>query len=99
MQILSEADRSNPDVVRAIRKNERVAREAMQLIAKRNRKLPPVESFEAVANTIGILVAELVTDGNEILGRELATAMRDLISFHADKAIERIDAGERNDTH
>lgn len=70
-----------------IKKNTLAARDALTLIAKRHRKLEPEKCFEAVANTIGILAAELVRDGYSVAGDDLAVAMRDLVLFHMDHSL------------
>jgi hypothetical protein len=75
-----------------VKRNHMVSKQAMQLIAKRHRKLEPEQSFEAIANTIGILCAEFVLDAHEIAGAELSSAMRDLINLHINRALAAVDA-------
>lgn len=82
---ISKADMGDAKVIASIRKNERVAREAMQLIARRYKKLPPAQAFEAITNTIGILAVEQVRGGQDVLGDDLAGAVRDIIARHMDR--------------
>jgi hypothetical protein len=87
---LSQADTTS-DLVRAkIRKNELAAKDAMALIAKRHRKLEPHDAFEQIANTIGILAADLVRDSYGLMGDDLAIAMRDLVDSHMNRQIRKL---------
>ena len=79
-----------------VKRNHMVSKQAMQLIAKRHRKLEPEQSFEAIANTIGILCAEFVLDAHEIAGQKLSSAMRDLINVHIDRALAALEATDED---
>lgn len=87
---LQQADMSSEDVRAKTRKNERAARDALALIARRHRKLDPQDAFEQIANTIGILAADLVREGYGLLGKDMSVAMRDLVGHHMDRQIDAI---------
>jgi len=91
-QIITLQQDESPETAEKVKRNGLVAQQAMQLISKRHRKLDPEQSFEAVANTIGIICAEFVLDAHEIAGAELSSAMRDLINLHIDRALAAVDA-------
>lgn len=89
--LLTGADSSSHIVRNAIRKNGIIARDAMRLIANRHRKLDPQESFEQIANTVGIVTAEFITASHAVFGIDMAIAMRELINNHMNAAIERLE--------
>ena len=91
-----EADRSDPSIASAIRKNERTATLAKRLIAQRNKKLDPEKAFEAMANTIGIMAADVVRESAHI-HPELPKVMRDLFLNHLDAALEFVEGKAKND--
>ena len=86
----TNADTGQPEVQATIRKNERTAREAMQLIAKRNRKAEGHILFENMLNVIGIMAAEMVGDADAIDGPDFAQAVRDVIVTHTDHALKQV---------
>lgn len=91
-EIIKEQDATDPEVQALIRRNSKVAKEAMALIAKRHRRLPPEKCFEAVANTIGILCTEIILDAESIAGPKLSTAIRELLHHHTKRADEVLKA-------
>ena len=98
-QYLSKSDMTSKVILEKLKKNERAARDAMALISKRHRKLDPQDAFEQIANTIGILAAELVQGGANVGGADFCAAMRDLINEHMDRRVYIIDsANDGKDT-
>jgi hypothetical protein len=87
---LSDSDMTSHVILEKLKKNERAARDAMALISKRHRKLEPGDAFEQIANTIGILCAELVQGGANIGGNEFAKAMLELVNQHMNRRVSII---------
>lgn len=95
-QFLFESDMTSKLVLEKLKRNERAARDAMALIAKRYRKLDAQDSFEQIANTIGILAAELVQGGYNVAGPDFAVAMRDLVDQHMNRRVHIVKEGSRS---
>lgn len=81
-------DQNSEEIQRKIRRNEAIAKEAMRVIAKRHKNLPPQECFESITNTIGILAAQAVADCQDTLGLDVARAIREMIIFHIDNQLK-----------
>jgi hypothetical protein len=85
--IISPANPQDPKVQTIIRKNQRVAKEAIKIIVHRHRKNEPEVAFENVVNTVGVICAELVRDAHEIAGDQFSEAIADLFKHHIDRAV------------
>ena len=92
--LIEESDLNDPVIRAQIHRTELVAGKAKKLIVSKYKKLPPEQQFNAIANTIGILAAELVRLGGDIGGAVFAKAMNDLVSSHTNRAVDQIVAME-----
>ncbi|UWQ30214.1 hypothetical protein [Leisingera sp. M523] len=91
---VTEQDPSDPEVQARMRRNQKVAAEAKELIIKRHKKQGVETCFENTANTIGVLCSELILDSHALAGEPLANAMRDLLHHHIDRALFAVHASK-----
>lgn len=93
-----EADTSDAAVKERIQKNQRVARECMALIMKRNRKLEAEVVFEQVVNTIGVMAAEMIRDARGIGIEGLPEVVTEIIGSHIDNALAQVQQPQKFDS-
>ncbi|GAB5434758.1 MAG: hypothetical protein EpisKO_41280 [Epibacterium sp.] len=88
---------TNQDKAHKIKRNHIAATKARKAIIHTHRRLDEEALFEATANSIGILCAEFMLDSHEIMGPDLAKAMRDLLNQHIDRAIAAVETISQTD--
>lgn len=94
---ISLQDATDQDNSHKVKRNHIAATKAMQAIVRTHRRLAPQDAFEATANSIGMLCAEFMLDSHEIMGPDLAKAMRDLLNHHIDRAIAAVETISKTD--
>jgi hypothetical protein len=93
-EYLTEADYNDPSTAAITARNERVAREVLALLWRRNKKKAPTDAIEHIANTLGIAAAELTRELYKLMGKDTSDAIADLIIYHIERAREMTKAME-----
>lgn len=93
---LEEGDKNDPEVRRLIERHEREARKHLRDLFHRYRKSNFDGQINGVANTIGIMAAELIHLGC-LTDRRVGEAMSDVFLHHIENALIDPNDGEEQE--